>query len=72
MTQTIKIQSTGLVIEAELLKSLGLEGDSEVEIHLEGHRVVVEAVRGARLQRLSDDLNRLMACGAETLPQLGS
>lgn len=68
MNLTLKSQQTGLHIDASVLKELGIEGEVDVEIRREGQRLVVEASRGMRLQRLAEDLDRLMACGAEQLP----
>jgi hypothetical protein len=70
MKQTQKTPNGGLVIEAQLLRELGFDADVEFEVRCEGKRLVLEVARGPRLQRLAEDLDRLMAAQAQELSQL--
>jgi hypothetical protein len=65
---TLKSEDGRFFIEAQWLQELGIDVNGDVEILREGGRLVVQAARDTRLQRLSADLESLMARHSEALP----
>ena len=70
MAQTVKAESNGLVIEAHVLRAVGIDGQAEVQVQVEAQRLVIEPPGDTRRQRLAEDLERLMASYASLLPRL--
>jgi antitoxin component of MazEF toxin-antitoxin module len=62
--------SVGLILDKTMLGLVGLTRDDEVEITVEGDRLVVAPVRGARRRRFEDAKRHVFETHAETLRKL--
>ena len=62
--------SVGLIIDKATLDRLGLEKGSEVNIHFDGERLIIEPADEAHRKRLAAAAKRVMEKHAETLRKL--
>lgn len=60
----------GLIIDPQLLETLGIKGDTPLEIVAEGGALVVRPLAAYKKARIIDAADRMMKVHAETLRKL--
>ncbi len=62
--------SLGVVIEKPILELLQIDRDTELEMHTDGERLLIEPVRKGRKERVSKAIDEVLAKHASTMRKL--
>jgi antitoxin component of MazEF toxin-antitoxin module len=62
--------SLGIVIEKPILELLDIDRETELEMHTDGDRLIIEPIRGARRAKVKAAAQRAMAAHDATLRKL--
>jgi antitoxin component of MazEF toxin-antitoxin module len=62
--------SLGIVIEKPILELLDIDRETELEMHTDGDRLIIEPIRGARRAKVKAAAQRALAAHDATLRKL--